>query len=137
MSEKTTDGPGETGRPLVPGTASWPHRLLALLLDWLASYAVAFFILRNVNDQGFGLLTLLIFLLESAFGLAVAGASFGQLLARIRVRRLDGRPLSLFAALARQLLVCLVIPPLIFRGDGRGVHDMVLDTAAYPLVGKS
>ena len=64
------------------------------------------------------------FWLESSLGVALTGASFGQMMVRIRVHRLDGRPLTLFRALQRQLLVCLVIPPLVFRPDGRGLHDL-------------
>jgi uncharacterized RDD family membrane protein YckC len=64
---------------------------------------------------------------------ALAGGSFGQLLVRIRVHRLDGRPLSLFRALERQLLVCLVVPPLVFRQDGRGLHDLWTGSGAFQL----
>jgi uncharacterized RDD family membrane protein YckC len=74
-----------------------------------------------------------VFWLESAVGVALAGGSFGQLLVRIRVHRTDGRTLSLLRALQRQLLVCLVIPPLVFRDDGRGLHDLWTRSAAYEL----
>ena len=53
------------------------------------------------------------------------------MIAKIQVRHLDGRPLTLFRALLRQLLVCLVIPPLVFRPDGRGLHDLWTDSGAY------
>ncbi len=34
--------------------------------------------------------------------------------------------------MARTLLICLVIPPLIFRSDtGRGLHDLAVGSAAY------
>jgi hypothetical protein len=49
------------------------------------------------------------------------------------VHRTDGRPLSLLRALHRQLLVCLVIPPLVFRDDGRGLHDIWTRSGAYEL----
>jgi uncharacterized RDD family membrane protein YckC len=65
---------------------------------------------------------------------SLAGGSFGQLAVRVRVLRLDGRPVPLLLALARQLLVCLVIPPLVFRPDGRGLHDLAAGTAAFNLV---
>ncbi|MFL6106031.1 MAG: RDD family protein [Marmoricola sp.] len=120
-----------SGHPLVPDTSSWLRRVGALLIDWLAAYAVAFFILRDVQNSAFGSLTLAIFLLESAVGVALTGSSFGQTLLRIHVRHLDGRPLSLFSALIRQGAVCLVIPPLVFRGDGRGLHDLWTHSAAY------
>ena len=114
-----------------PQTASWLVRIGALLIDWLSSYAVTVFILRDVQHPAFGALSLGIFWLQSAVGVALAGASFGQTLLKIRVHHPDGRPLTLFRALLRQLLVCLVIPPLVFRPDGRGLHDLWTDSGAY------
>ena len=111
--------------------ASWPRRIVALFVDWLACYGVAFFILRDIQHPAFGWLTILIFLVESTVGVALSGASFGQMILRIRVHTLEGRPLSLLRALQRQLLVCLVIPPLVFRADGRGLHDLWTRSGAY------
>jgi len=37
-------------------------------------------------------------------------------------------------ALLRQFLICLVIPPLVFRPDGRGLHDLVCGSATVPLI---
>ena len=69
----------------------------------------------------------LLFIGESALLMALSGGSFGQLATRLRVVRIDGsgRPLSLLPALLRQVMICLVIPPLVFRPDGRGLHDLV------------
>jgi uncharacterized RDD family membrane protein YckC len=116
-----------------PETASWLRRIGALFVDWLACYLVTFFILRDVQHPAFGALSLIIFWLESAVGIALSGSSFGQTVLKIQVRHLDGRPLTLFRALLRQLLVCLVIPPLVFRPeDGRGLHDLWTDSGAFP-----
>lgn len=128
-SNQSTPG----GRPLVPGTASWGRRVVALLLDWAACYGVAAFIQGGIDSSSFGFTVLGVFWIESSLGVALTGASFGQLLARIRVRRLDGRPLGLMSALGRQLLICVVVPPLVFRADGRGLHDILSDSAAFPL----
>lgn len=122
------------GHSLVPDTASWLFRVGALVLDWMACYGVAAFILRDVQSRAFAPVNLGLFLLESALGIALAGASFGQKLLRITVHQVDGRPLSLVRALERQLLVCLVIPPLVFRADGRGLHDLLTNSAAYRTV---
>jgi uncharacterized RDD family membrane protein YckC len=67
--------------------------------------------------------------------MALSGGSFGQLATRLRVVRVDGsgRPLSLLMAVLRQVLICLVIPPLVFRPDGRGLHDMICGSATVPL----
>ncbi len=120
-----------SGRPLIPDTASWLRRVGALMLDWAASSLVAAFILGGFDHEASQWLPLLVFWLETSVGVALAGASFGQALVKISVHQLDNRPLSLFRAFQRQLLVCLVIPPLVFREDGRGLHDIWTRSAAF------
>lgn len=120
----------------VPGAgyASWPRRIVALLVDWFGCTLVTVAVLgpRRYSESSSGWVVLAIFALESALGTALAGGSFGQLACRIRVLRTDGRPLSLLSALLRSVLICLVIPPLVFRADtGRGLHDVATDSAAY------
>jgi uncharacterized RDD family membrane protein YckC len=119
-------------------TASWAHRIGALLVDYAACLGV---MLLVYGGHWFGSGPLasvyynLLFVAESALFMAVAGGSFGQLATRLRVVRVDGsgRPLSLLTALLRQVLIILVIPPLIFRPDGRGLHDLVCHSATVPL----
>lgn len=118
--------------------ASFPRRLGALLIDWIACSAVNFAIFgakQYSESAATGWLTLGIFLLESAIGTALVGASFGQLVTRIRVLRIrDGRPLSLLDALLRSALICVLIPPLVFRPEtGRGLHDLWTGAAAFRL----
>ena len=110
-------------------TASWGRRIIALLVDWFASTLVVVVVLGPAGwseNQGSGFYTLLVFALESTVLTAVAGGSFGKLATRLRVVRNDGsgRPVDLLRSLLRQVLVCLVIPPLVFRPDGRGLHDL-------------
>ena len=45
----------------------------------------------------------------------------------------SGQPIDLLRSLIRVVLICLVIPPLVFRPDGRGLHDMVAGSATVPL----
>jgi uncharacterized RDD family membrane protein YckC len=119
-------------------TASWARRILALLVDYAACWGVMLLI---YGRDWFGNGTLpsvylnLLFIGESAVLMALSGGSFGQLATRLRVVRSDGsgRPLSLLMALVRQVLICLVIPPLVFRPDGRGLHDMVSGSVTIPL----
>ena len=120
-------------------TASWARRALALLVDYAACWGVMLLI---YGGEWFGSGSLpsvylnLLFIAESALFIALSGGSFGQLATRLRVVRVDGsgRPLGLLTALLRQLLICLVIPPLVFRPDGRGLHDMICGSATVPLV---
>ncbi len=118
----------------IEGTASWARRIVALAVDWAASTLITVLILGPGNysgSSGSGWLTLGIFFAESVIGMALAGGSFGQQVAGVRVLRIDGRRLPVVVALARQLLVCVVVPPLVFRPDGRGLHDIMADSAAY------
>jgi hypothetical protein len=53
----------------------------------------------------------------------------------LRVVPVDGRvrPLNPLKVVVRQVMIVLVIPPLIFRSDGRGLHDMFADTATVTM----
>ena len=120
-------------------TATWAHRVLALLIDWVASTLVVIAIIGGPgawsDSQWSGTYALGVFALESAVLTAYAGGSFGQLATRMRVVSVDGsmRPVPLLPALIRQLLICLVIPPLVFKPDGRGLHDLYARSQTVPL----
>lgn len=116
-------------------TASWGRRVLALALDWLVSTLVVVAIAgtERYGEQGgtTSFIVLGVYVLESAVFTWLLAGSFGKLATGLRVVPADGRwrainPLRL---LLRQVLVALVIPPLVFRPDGRGVHDLVAGTA--------
>lgn len=111
---------------------------MAIVIDWFASIGVVILFIGFdgwVEDPAAGLYTLGIFVLQSAVLTALAGGSFGQLVTRLRVIRYDGvpRPIDLIRALVRQVLIALVIPPLVFRPDGRGLHDMAVGSAVVRL----
>jgi uncharacterized RDD family membrane protein YckC len=119
-------------------TASWLRRIVALVVDWAASTLVIVAFLGPAGwsgDRASGFDTLAVFVFESTLLTALVGGSFGQLATRLRVVRIDrsGRPLSVPRALVRQLLVVLVIPPLVFRPDGRGLHDLAVGSATVTL----
>ncbi len=116
------DGPGSV--------ASWGRRILALFVDWFASLLVAgAFLGRSVWGQGWEAWAPMgVFLLEAALLTALLGGSFGQLVMRLAVVRMDNTPLNLLQTLARTALICLVVPPLVFNRDNRGLHDLALKT---------
>ena len=122
-------------------TASWSRRALALVVDWAACTLV---VIAVVGPQGWlddplaGTYTMGVFLLESTLFTAALGGSFGKLATRLRVVRTDGsgRPPDLLRSLVRQVLVCLVVPPLVFRPDRRGLHDLAVGSATVPLPGR-
>jgi uncharacterized RDD family membrane protein YckC len=119
----------------VPEYASWGRRIVALIIDWALSTLVTVGLIGPgdyAQNPDSGWLVLGVFALEVSVLTALAGGSFGQLVTRVRVLHTDGRPLSLLTAVGRTLLVCVVIPPLIFKPDsGRGLHDLWTGSAAY------
>jgi len=120
-------------------TASWSRRIGALLVAWLAStlVVIAFIGLEDYSATGSPApaYVLLVYVVESALLTWLAGGSFGKLATRLRVVRADlgTRPLSPFVLLARQVGIALVIPPLVYRPDGRGLHDVLAGTATVTL----
>lgn len=116
--------------------ASWPRRIAALFIDWAVAtlITIGFVGLEEYLDpqSGSSSWVLLVFAGVTTILTGLAGGSFGQLLLGIRVLRLDGQPLGLLRALARTVLICLVIPPLVFKPDsGRGLHDIWTGSAAF------
>jgi uncharacterized RDD family membrane protein YckC len=120
-------------------TASWSRRILALFVDWFASTLVVIFALGGLEawseSRASGFYALGVFVLETAAFMALMGGSFGQVATRLRVVRADGdpRPVDPLRALLRQVLIALVIPPLVYRSDGRGLHDLAAGSATVTL----
>jgi uncharacterized RDD family membrane protein YckC len=111
--------------------ASWRARFTALILDWAASMAVA------VGLFGSGVLTgsgwrawmiLTVFFVETAVLSALTGGTFGQLVTRIAIARLDRKPLGLLRGIARAALVSLALPALVIGAERRGLHDLAVGT---------
>lgn len=112
--------------------ASWGRRIGALLIDWIASALVVVAISRDLYSSNVGGFYVMgVFWLQSAIGVALAGASFGQWMLGIRVLDVQGRPVTLLKALLRQALICALVPPLVFQPDGRGLHDIWTRSGAW------
>jgi uncharacterized RDD family membrane protein YckC len=117
------DGPGSV--------AGWGRRALALLVDWFACKLVLTVFLGAAAWTGSGLSQLAplgLFLLEASLLTTLAGGSFGQLVTRVAVIHLDGKPVTFLRAVLRTFLICLVIPPLVFNADQRGLQDLAAKT---------
>jgi len=121
-------GMPETG----PGSvAGFGRRILALVVDWLACLLVVRLFLPQIDygTPGSSLVTLGFFLAELTLFTWLVSASFGQRLLGLAVLRLDtgGGP-GLGRAFLRSLQICLVIPPVVWDRDGRGLHDRSVGT---------
>ena len=117
-----------------PGAvADWGRRVLALCIDWVLSLLAASTFVRDdvwTAEGGGQWAPLAVFALETWVLTTLLGGSAGQLLCRVTVRRTSGQPLDLLRALVRTLLVCAVIPPIIYNRDRQGLHDLAVDSIA-------
>jgi uncharacterized RDD family membrane protein YckC len=117
-------------------TASWGRRMLALAVDWFGSILVVSLFTPVFGTTGGpgSFFVLIAFVVESAIGTATVGGSFGKMLTRLRVVRVaDGGRIDPLRSLARAVLVALVIPPLVYRPDRRGLHDVLAGSATVTL----
>ncbi|HAN72149.1 MAG TPA: RDD family protein [Actinobacteria bacterium] len=124
MSQPLPDLPGEV--------AGLGRRLIALLIDWFACMGVAILLAGAAGYASdlTSLVTLLIFTIEVVLFTWLIGGSFGQRIMGIRITRLDGSRLGLWRIVARTLLICLVIPPLVVDSQGRGLQDRAVGSVA-------
>ncbi|MDI2098008.1 RDD family protein [Klugiella sp. YN-L-19] len=98
-------------------------RLAAFAIDWALAYviAMAFF-------EGDGFVMMSIYAVMQIAMIATAGGSIGHLIMRMRVVRLDGRYNGVLRPALRTLLICVVIPAVIWDSDQRGMHDRLAGT---------
>jgi len=126
--------------PSGPGAvAGWGRRVLALFVDFLMCRLVVSLFIGGeafVAQEGERLSAVdlfspfLVFVLEATVLTALLGGSAGQLLCGVQVRRLSGALLDIPRALLRSVLICLVIPPVVYNRDQRGLHDLAVDSVA-------
>ena len=111
-----------------PGrVATFNRRLVALVIDWFSALAISNALANTdvLDDRQVSLATLGIFAAQVALFTMLMGASFGQRVLGIGVRQITGQPVNVVVALIRTLLLCLVIPAVIWDRDGRGLHDKI------------
>ena len=128
-------GLSSSGLPVTgPGSpASWTRRIVALVIDWVLANIVAFAVFGDdVWRPGSGSTwwPLASFFVLVWLSTASTGASPGQWVLGLRIVRLDRRRVGVLQAAVRTLLILLVVPPLIFTKEGRGLHDLAVNTAA-------
>lgn len=107
-----------------PGSvAGFGPRFLAILLDWLPCSVAAQLFTANPAFSA-----LMLFAALTVFSIGLFGRTPGHAVAGLRVARMDGRPAGLGPAVLRTVLLCLVIPPVVYDADGRGLHDRAAGT---------
>lgn len=115
-----------TGSGSVAGVG---RRLVALLVDWVLASVLVRVAGVGTGEQSYAWLVLTVFGVLTAGCLALAGRTPGHWLLRLQLVDLRaGSPLQPLRVLLRQVLVCLVIPAVIWDSDGRGLHDKAAGT---------
>ena len=129
MTTGTAADRGGLGLPAEgPGSlARFGRRLLAFLIDAVASDLVALAFTRPPSVS-YQVAVSSVFLVERILLTALTGASFGQRLAGVAVRRLDGKPVGFGRAAIRTLLLAMLIPLFLVDRTGRGLHDRAAGT---------
>lgn len=99
------------------------RRILALVIDWALAViiSVAFF---NYDPWA----NLLIFATTQIVFLTLLNGSVGHLIVGMRVVPLAGGWVGWWRPWVRTLLLCLVIPAVIWDRDQRGLHDKAAGT---------
>jgi len=106
-----------------PGSvSSLPRRLLALLIDWLLSMVIAYWL---THSQFW---TIAVFAIETYVLTALGGSTVGKRIVGIRTVRVSGGPVGFGWALVRTAILLTVVPPLLTDRDLRGLHDRAANT---------
>ncbi|MHA6667997.1 RDD family protein [Homoserinimonas sp. A447] len=108
-------GPRSVARP--------GRRIAALAIDFaLAALLSAVFFQYN------GLASTLIFAITQIVFITLVAGGIGHLLVGLRVVPITGGWIGWWRPVVRTVLVCAVIPPLIWDTDQRGLHDKIAGT---------
>ena len=108
------------------------RRIGALIIDWLIAYGLAALIMSFgwISLQVLSTAVLVVWFVIGALSVRLFGFTPGQYALGLIVIPVDNREHVGFGrALARGLLIALVIPPLFTDTDLRGLHDRLTMTA--------
>jgi uncharacterized RDD family membrane protein YckC len=96
---------------------------VAIVIDWLPCSVAAQLLTKNPAFSA-----LVLFAAITVVSVGIAGRTVGHAVAGLRVALLDGRRAGFAAAVIRTVLLCLLIPPVVYNTDGRGLHDRAAGT---------
>lgn len=101
------------------------------MIDWAIAYVIALIWLGlpALTQPGAGqFATLGIFGLLQIVAIAALGGSIGHRMVGLAVMPLRGGWVGLWRPVVRSLLLCIVVPALVWDSDQRGFHDKIAGT---------
>ena len=110
-------GPGSIG-PM------W-RRIGALMVDWAAAMGISWLLFNNHQLATVGVFAVEQFLLVSSLGFSIGHFIFGL---RVRPEEAGATYVGFIRGAVRAVLICLVIPAVIFDETGRSLHDRAART---------
>jgi uncharacterized RDD family membrane protein YckC len=99
------------------------RRIVAIMIDWGIALLIS-----NFAFGGDSWATLAVFAIEQTLLVGTLGYSIGHRIMGIAVIKPGGGTPGPLAGLVRAVLLCLVIPAVIFDPDQRGLHDKAMNT---------
>ena len=149
MASSAQSGAGPTQEFRYPGNrlglpadgsgsvAGWGRRVLALFVDWLIAGLVASAVTGKplwAGGNDLNTAQMVTFFAMTAILTGLAGGTIGHRLCGLRVIRTQpggtgySAQVGLLNGAIRALLICLLIPPVIYDRDRRGLHDRAAGT---------
>lgn len=106
------------------------RRFAAIAVDWLIAYVISllFFPLGGEPSPDQSVVQLGIFALLQIVFIPTIGGSIGHRLLGMRVVPISGGWVGLWRPVVRTLLICLVLPLLVWDSDQRAFHDKIAGT---------
>ena len=101
------------------------RRIVAILIDWGLAALPAYFLVGGPNAS---LWNFLFFALMQIIFIPTIGGSIGHRLVGLRVVPIAGGWIGVWRPFVRTLLLCLVIPLLVWDSDQRAFHDKIAGT---------
>jgi hypothetical protein len=102
------------------------RRVGALFVDWGVAWGIAALIARGNEFVPLGVLAVMNVILVGSIGFTIGHRLFGlqvRVLGAPGEGAVDGVLVGFRRSLVRSVLLCLVIPAVVWDGDGRGLHD--------------
>ncbi|WP_093259857.1 RDD family protein [Thermostaphylospora chromogena] len=113
--------------------AGWGRRIAAIFIDWLIClWAIARGLL-GADALSAGWVALGVLAVEYILLVGTIGMTFGMRLMGIRVAALDGGRPRFLAVVVRTVLLCLLVPAVVYDRDQRGLHDRMAGTVVVRL----
>ncbi|XPP25935.1 MAG: RDD family protein [Leucobacter sp.] len=103
------------------------RRFLAIFIDWGIAMLLGL-LFGQYNSAAYSWATFLLFLVMQILFIPTIGGSIGHRLTGLRVVPISGGWVGPWRPIVRTVLLCLVIPVLVWDSDQRGFHDKIAGT---------